>query len=145
MRRCIVLFFFFASINALSQKEITWKALQDVRFTDKFSEEEQAYYYYPDFGFSVKALEGREVYIKGYMLVIDPKQGVYILSRNPNTACFFCGNGGPESIVELELKPDHPKFKMDQVVTIKGRLVLNQDDLYKCCYILEDAEVYEED
>jgi len=49
---------------------------------------------------------------------------------------------GPESIIELKLKKNHPKFKMDQFITIKGRLKLNQDDIYQCNYILEDAEVY---
>jgi hypothetical protein len=127
-----------------AQTEINWRILSDVRFTDKYSEEVQAYFYYPTFGKSVKALEGKEVYMKGYMLVIDRKAGLYVLSQNPFASCFFCGSGGPESIVELKLKAGHPKFSMDEVVTVKGRLKLNQDDIYQCNYILEDAEVYEE-
>ncbi|MEM7109295.1 MAG: DUF3299 domain-containing protein, partial [Bacteroidota bacterium] len=63
-------------------------------------------------------------------------------SRYPYASCFFCGSGGPESIVELQLKPDHPKFKMDQRVTITGTLVLNYDDIYQCNYIMTDAEIY---
>lgn len=116
----------------------------DVQFTDKYSQEVDAYYYYPHFGPKVKSLEGKHVCLKGYILAIDDKKGIYILSRNPYSACFFCGNGGPESIVELKLNPNHPRFTMDQVVTIKGRLRLNQDDVYQCNYILESAEVYRE-
>ncbi|MTI21728.1 DUF3299 domain-containing protein [Fulvivirga sp. RKSG066] len=136
----ILLLFVWSSVGA--QTEITWKTLTDVEFSDKFSPEEQAYYYFPHFGPSVKALEGKEVYIKGFMLAIDPKEGIYILSRNPFASCFFCGQSGPASIVELKLKPNHPKFKMDQIVTIKGILKLNSDDIYQCNYILQEAEVY---
>lgn len=126
-----------------AQTKITWDTLSDVHFTDEYSEEEEAYYYYPHFGPSVTALEGKEVYLKGYMLVLDPKKGIFILSRYPYAACFFCGSGGPESIVELKLKPHHPKFRMDQVVTMKGFLKLNQHDVYQCNYILEKAELYQ--
>ena len=141
MFRLMIIPLLFIAVQGMSQTEITWQTLGDVRFTDKYSEEEEAYYYYPNFGSTVKALEGKEVYLKGYMLAIEPKKNIYILSRNPFAACFFCGNGGPESIVELKLKPGH-KFKMDQVVTIKGTLKLNEDDVYQCNYILEDAEPY---
>ena len=142
MHKLTIILLFSIATPGLSQTEITWNTLSDVSFTDKYSEEVGAYFYYPHFGSSVKALEGKEVFIKGYMLTIEPKKNIYILSRNPLAACFFCGNGGPESIVELKLKPDHPKFRMDQIVTIKGRLKLNHDDVYQCNYILEGAEPY---
>ncbi len=142
MPRLTFVFLLFVATPGFSQIEITWKTLTDVRFSDKYSEEVDAYYYYPHFGSSVRALDGKELFIKGYMLAIEPKKDIYILSRNPFASCFFCGNGGPESIVELKLKPNHPKFKMDQVVTIKGRLKLNWDDVYQCNYILEEAELF---
>jgi hypothetical protein len=88
-------------------------------------------------------LEGEEISLKEFMLVVDPEKSLYVLSKNPFAECFFCGNAGPESIIELKLKAGHPKFKMDQVVTMKGRLRLNQDDIYQCNYILEEAEVLE--
>ncbi|ELR69409.1 hypothetical protein C900_05099 [Fulvivirga imtechensis AK7] len=141
MLRSFIICMLTASM-ASAQTEITWKTLGDVKFTDKYSEEVEAYYYYPHFGPTVKDLDGQEVYIKGYMLPINPKENIYILSKYPYASCFFCGNGGPESIVELKLRPDHPKFRMDQIVTIKGRLKLNRDDIYQCNYILEDATVY---
>lgn len=137
-----MLVFFMLSLPLKAQIKISWETLADVHFTDKYIEAEDAYYYYPHFGNSVKALEGKEVYLKGYMLPLAPKEGFFILSRNPYAACFFCGASGPESIVELQLKPGYPQFRMDQLVTIKGYLKLNQDDIYSCNYILEEAEVY---
>lgn len=127
-----------------SQTEITWGTLDDVTFTEEYMEEAQANYYYPDFGSSVKALEGKQVEIKGYMLVIDSKSGFYVLSRYPYASCFFCGNGGPESIAQLQMKPGSPQFEMDQQVTVIGTLKLNYNDVYQCNYILENTEVKNE-
>ncbi|GAA0196194.1 hypothetical protein GCM10009122_60690 [Fulvivirga kasyanovii] len=142
MLRLLIIGLIATTSMASAQTAITWEILGDVEFTDKYSEEVEAYYYYPHFGPNVKDLDGQMVYIKGYMLPINPKKGVYILSKNPYASCFFCGNGGPESIIELKLQPGHPKFRMDEVVTIKGRLKLNRDDIYQCNYILEEAKVY---
>lgn len=130
----------FAPVRA--QTKVTWETLADVKFTDKYIEQEEAYYLYPNFGASVKALEGKEIYIEGHILPIDPKESIYILSKNPFASCFFCGQAGPESIVELKLKPGHPRFEMDEVIIIKGKFKLNKDDVYQCNYILEEAEVY---
>ena len=143
MCRLIIIPLLFIAIQGVAQIKITWETLEDVHFTDKYSKELDAHYYYPHFGSSVKALQGKEVFLKGYILAIKPSKGIFILSRNPYASCFFCGNGGPESIVELKLKPKHPRFKMDQVATIKGKLKLNQKDVYQCNYIFEEAEVYD--
>lgn len=142
MIRLTIIFLFFIATPGMSQTGISWNTLDDVQFSEKYSEEAQGYYYYPNFGSTVKALEGKQVYLEGYMLVIDPGEGIYILSRYPYASCFFCGSGGPESIVELKLLPDHPKFKMDQRITMLGTLELNYDDIYQCNYILKDARVY---
>ena len=140
--RLIIILPLFVATKVLPQIRINWQTLEDVRFSDKYNDEIKADYYYPHFGSSVTALQGKEVFLKGYAIVISPQKGVYVLSRYPNASCFFCGKAGPESIVELNLKSKRLKLGMDQVVTIKGRLRLNRDDIYHCNYILERAELY---
>lgn len=141
MRR-FILFILLISSTAVSysQTTITWKRLSDVTFTDKFSREVNAYYYFPKFGPAVLALNNKEVIIKGYVLEIDRNEDVYILSANPFAECFFCGGAGPESIVELKFSEKHRRFKIDEVVTFKGILKLNAVDIYQCNYILENAK-----
>lgn len=143
MRRLFFLLLILGSSQGFSQTKITWETLRDVRFTDKYDKQVGAYYYYPHFGNSVKELEGKEVVIEGYMLVFSRKNEAFVLSRNPYAQCFFCGSGGPESIIELEMKPGYRRFKMDEWVKIKGTLKLNEDDMYRCNYILEVAEAVE--
>lgn len=139
----LIILFNLLAVSAFSQTKINWDTLADVTFTDKYSEEVEAYYYFPNFGPSVLALNDKEVIIKGYVLEIDRENDLYILSANPFAECFFCGSAGPESIVELKLSKDHPRFLMDEVRTFKGKLRLNAVDIYQCNYILENARVFD--
>lgn len=125
-----------------SQTAITWETLEDVTYEDKYFEEVEANVYYPTFGESVVALDGQMVYITGFVLAIDPLENFYVLSRHPYSSCFFCGSGGPDSVIELEFRSPDAKYTMDQEVTIMGKLRLNADDIYKCNYILEDVTEY---
>jgi len=127
--------------SSFAQKKITWEVLKDVQFHDKYSPEFDAYYAIATFGASTKSLDGKEVQIKGYVLPIDIVDDYYVLSANPYSSCFFCGKAGPESVIEIQLKKQYAGLRMDQILTFKGKLRLNQEDIYQLTYILEDAEV----
>ena len=124
-----------------SQIEISWKDLEDIDFSEAYVEEVDQYILFPHFGLDIRELESKEVVLSGYILALDPDEGYYVLSKGPFASCFFCGAGGPETIVELSLKSDKDSFYMDEFATIKGVLKLNSDDIYRCVYILENAEV----
>lgn len=122
---------------------INWIMLRDVDLIQKYSEKFQINYLHPNFGDIVQSLEGRKVFLTGYVLPIDP---VYIvLSANPMSQCFFCGNSGPESLLRLMFKNhDIPKkFKMDEFMAFSGTLKLNAGNVEELMYILEDAKIYE--
>ncbi len=139
-----VLFLVMAfSFTGSEPLKITWQILQDVKFTEKWSDEFQAYYAVPTFGPNVKKYAGKEVQIRGYIIPIDIVAGEYVLSANPYSQCFFCGQAGPESVMEIQMKKEYTDLRMDQVITYKGILRLNADDLYQLNYILEDAEIVE--
>ena len=135
----VALLFPFYSV---SQVEISWETLADIEFSDMYVEEVDEYFLYPHFGPSVLELEGKTVILRGFMLAIDPQDNYYILSRGPFSSCFFCGVGGPETVVELKMKSEKDYFVMDEMVTMKGVLKLNADDIYQCNYIFEQAEVH---
>ncbi|SHG68886.1 hypothetical protein [Flagellimonas flava] len=87
----------------------------------------------------MKNLEGKQVIITGYLLVLDGKQSVYLLSKNPMASCFFCGNGGPETIVDLKFA-EKPSFAMDELLSVKGTLHLNENNPNGCYYRIENAD-----
>ncbi|PKV51368.1 hypothetical protein ATE84_3453 [Aquimarina sp. MAR_2010_214] len=122
-----------------SQKEITWQDLSKVNFEDKYFPAYGDYFLYPEFLPSVKALEGKLITIKGYFLNIDSESNLYILSKGPMSSCYFCGQGGPETAVELQFM-NKQKFKTDNIVAITGILKLNKDDIEHFNYILTECK-----
>ena len=139
MHRSFIFFFLFISKFSFCQIEISWQDLEDVEFSDMYVDSIGEYVLYPHFGPDVRELDGKKVSISGYVLAIDPDEGYYVLSKSPFASCFFCGAGGPETIIELSLKSDKDSFFMDQFATIIGVFKLNADDIYRCVYILENA------
>ena len=95
------------SMLSFAQQTITWDQLTDVKFTKKFSAEFGIELLEAYFGPSVKALDGKEIIIKGYIIPLDPLGTQYVISRNPMASCFFCGGSGPETVAGLRL---HPKL-----------------------------------
>ena len=139
MNKFIVLLFIFFSSDLISQIDIDWIKLRDVYYKSEYREDVDGYYQTPYFGKSVEELDNKEVRITGFMLTLSPDEDIYVLSQNPYADCFFCGYGGPESAIELRLKPDHESFLMDELVTVTGRLELNRIDISSGVYIMHDA------
>jgi hypothetical protein len=126
-----------------AQTVITWEVLKDIEFQEVWSEEFNAVYMVPKFGSKVKSLDGKKVQIRGYVIPVDVLADYYVLSANPYSSCFFCGQAGPESVMEIQLAKQYDGLRMDQIITVQGKLRLNADDILQLTYILEDAEVIE--
>ena len=125
-------------------EELTWRTLEDVEFQDVYVEELDAYYWKPTFGAGVTGLEGKDVYITGYMIPVDLDEDFYVLSRYPFANCFFCGGAGPESVVDLRFPGKSKRvYPTDERLTFKGTFRLNADDVYQMNYILDGAVEYE--
>lgn len=121
--------------------KVTWKQLSDVIFTRKYDEKMQMPMLYPSFSRTIKAMNGKTVEISGYMVPVDPKGSVYVLSANPNSSCFFCGGSGPESVMTLNFKSKKPDFETDDYIKVKGVLRLNEKNIYELYYNLDNVEI----
>ena len=135
----IYVFFLFVCSCCFSQQNVTWQDLAKIKFTDKYLSEYDASFMYPTFSASVKALKGKQITIKGYFLDVVAKENVYMLSKGPMASCYFCGQGGPESAIELEFI-NKQNFKTDDIVSITGILELNKDDIEHFNYILKECK-----
>jgi hypothetical protein len=136
----ISLSLFSYSEGKAQHKKVDWPLLAKVKWDEKYFKEYDETVFYPDFSKEVLALDSALIEIQGYVIPVDVESGYYVLSANPYASCFFCGNAGPESVMELQFpKSMKSVFKMDEIVTFKGRLKLNWDDLEHCNYILKNA------
>ncbi|APY09875.1 hypothetical protein BWZ22_00840 [Seonamhaeicola sp. S2-3] len=136
----IILLCFLTFSSCFSQQKITWDDLAKVKFVEKYYQEYDESYLVPEFSDSVKALDGKTVNISGYFLHISPKDKLYMLSKGPMSACFFCGVGGPETAIELQFS-ERQNLRTDDIVTVTGTLKLNVDDVEHFNYILTDCEI----
>jgi len=121
---------------------VGWDLLTKMKFEERFHDEVNTYIPYPIFHPSVKYLDGKKIMVKGYVIPLDEvqDQSLLVISAFPYSNCFFCGQAGPESVMEITLRdPTKKRFKMDATVTFKGTLKLNDSDIYYLNYILEDA------
>ncbi|MEX2594753.1 MAG: hypothetical protein WD426_18445 [Anditalea sp.] len=138
----LTLLAFLPGVLAIAQQqENVWKNLSEVSY--KISEDEFGELYLPEFSDKIKNMEGKEVTANGYII---PFEGMFkpehiILSSLPLAECFFCGSGGPETVMEVMLK--NPIKYTSKRVKVKGKLVLNAKDPEKMMYILEDAQLIE--
>lgn len=115
----------------------SWKAFADVKF--KLRDD----FYFPQFGEKVKALNGKSIEVAGYLYPFEQTRWSkhFALSSLPLNACFFCGVGGPETVVEVEARI--PVKQSEKPVRLRGILVLNATNTEKMIYVLTNAEVIE--
>lgn len=138
MQRSIFLILFFASTTLSAQQKLSWDDLYQVQFEGAAGME----WLCPTFPDNIKALEGYEVYLSGYVIPMSATKGVYVLSSFPYAACFFCGGAGPESVIQLEIVRRSRPYRTDEWKRFKGILRLNDWDPEKLHYVLEEAEEY---
>lgn len=136
----IALFLVALTGPMVAQTQIDWKKLGDVKFEYQYDEALNQWFGKPEFGEEVKSLNGKNIQIKGYVLPVDVEGEYYALSAFPYVSCFFCGGAGPESVMELKLKDPDKKFTMDELLTFRGKLILNDKD-FEMTYVLAEAEV----
>lgn len=117
-----------------------WLLFEKVKYTEKFYKNLNEYYLTPFFDSKIRHYENHEIQLKGHYLPFDlDEKNVIIISKFPYSACFFCGGAGPESVAEIRFKEKHPHFKTDQVITVSGKLILNDTDINHMNFILADA------
>nr|WP_026955475.1 hypothetical protein [Algoriphagus vanfongensis] len=124
-----------------AQDQNVWKNLSEVTY--KISEDNFGELYVPVFSENIKKMEGEVVEADGYII---PFEGMFkpehiILSSLPLAECFFCGSGGPETVMEVMLS-DPIKYTSKRV-KVRGKLTLNSQDPEKLMYILKDAALVE--
>ena len=125
--------------NAQSPDYSNWKTFAKVGYSKSFDEYGEIYV--PDFGEDIKALEGKEISLPGYII---PFEGLFrpdqiIVSSLPIASCFFCGSGGPETVAKAYLNKDIDYTS--KLVKVTGTLTLNDSDTNDLMFILKDARV----
>ncbi|MCH7404514.1 hypothetical protein [Belliella aquatica] len=120
-----------------------WALFSKTKFVEKLNDEFGMYFLYPKFPEELKEFEGKIVTVSGFYIPLDMNaSNIAVLSKFPMAECFFCGGAGPESIVVGYLKANPKrKIKTDEIVKVRGKLKLNENDIDELNFILQDAEI----
>ena len=143
----IIVFFFLIGISIpemYAQQQLTdniWKTLSKISYKKEYDELMGFKIDKPVFSESVKALEGKEVTIKGYIIPVEGYKShkEFIFSAFPYSMCFFCGGAGPETVMEVEAT-EGIKYSADAII-IKGIIKLNDKDINRLMYKLVNAKL----
>ncbi|WP_111671981.1 hypothetical protein [Algoriphagus litoralis] len=135
----LIAIFSLSILTTAAKAQGVWKSLAEVSY--KISEDQFGELYVPVFSDQIKKLEGKEVEADGYII---PFEGMFkpehiILSSLPLAECFFCGSGGPETVMEVMMAS--PIKYTSKRVKVRGKLTLNATDPEKLMYILKDARL----
>lgn len=144
MITCLALLFLLNSSQLSAQTKyngipsLIWPKLYDIRYEK--ANDDLGEYNKPVFSQAARSLEGKVVTLPGYIISNSNtvKGKTFILSSLPANACFFCGVGGPESVVEVSMK-ESISFT-EKPVEIRGILRLNDKDPDGMIYKIEQAE-----
>lgn len=129
-------------VNAQSgATESLWKTLAKITYKKEYDEFLGFKIDKPVFSEEIKALNGKEVTVKGFIIPVEGYKGhkEFILSAFPYSMCFFCGGAGPESV--MEVTAIEPIEYSAEAVTIKGKLTLNSSDVNKLMFAMTGAKL----
>ena len=138
----LILLLFGARLHAqdVAASGVTlWRTLEEIDY--EITQDEWGDLYLPVFSEKIQALKGKTVEVAGFIIPFEEvlKPEYLILSALPVSACFFCGAGGLETVMEVSLKPGHKVKYTTRKIKIRGTLVLNKDNPDRLMYQLKDA------
>ena len=121
-----------------------WQTLAKITYTKQYDELLGFKVDVPVFSKEVKALEGTEIIIKGYVIPVEGYKShtEFIFSAFPYNMCFFCGGAGAETV--MEVYADEAIKYQTESIKIKGTLELNDTDINQLMYVLKNATLVTE-
>jgi hypothetical protein len=148
MIRYLLVFMLMIALPSVSQikaqsgtTESLWKTLSKITYKKEYDEFLGFKIDKPVFSEEIKALDGKEVTVKGFIIPVEGYKShkEFIFSAFPYSMCFFCGGAGPESVMEVEAT--EPIAYSAESIMLKGKLKLNSTDVNKLMFALTDGRM----
>ena len=121
------------------QNTNTWQVLAKVAYKKAYDDLLGIAVDKPLFSQDVRKLEGSRIRLSGYIIPTDgfKSHKEFVFSAFPYSSCFFCGQAGPETVVEIEAR--QPIDYMSDIIVLEGVLHLNSKDVNRLMYHLSDV------
>lgn len=139
----ILLLAISASLSAQMESKENWNTLGMVTISTEYDQSLGMEIQKPTVSIIAQQLDGKEVELSGFIIPLTGKlaQSHFMLSKYPQSMCFFCGKAGPETAAQVFMKNKEKVEFTEEKVTIKGILRINATDMNNLLYTLDQAEV----
>ena len=89
----------------------------------------------------IESIDGQEVEVKGYIIPLSGQvaQSNFMFSAYPYSMCYFCGNAGPESVMEVFTKDGRRINFSDNSIRIRGKFKWRSKNPEDIMFELKDA------
>ena len=126
-----------------AQENVSWEELADVEWSEQYDSTTAVSLLIADFGPEALKHQNKEVYISGYVIPLDALGIQFALSRTNYASCFFCGQAGPETVMDLIVTPGSiPVTRYNNhLLKFKGTLILQEVNPNGFNYQLVKAEL----
>lgn len=134
-------FYGAVAVAQSSSTENLWKTLAKITYKKEYDEFLGFKIDKPVFSEEIKALNGKEVTVRGFIIPVEGYKGhrEFILSAFPYSMCFFCGGAGPESVMDVTAI-EAIEYSAESV-TLRGRLHLNTNEVNELMYSITEARL----
>ncbi|MCC5944465.1 MAG: hypothetical protein JJT94_05980 [Bernardetiaceae bacterium] len=122
----------------LKATKIDWLQLSKVNFRTEMNHDVGYKVSVPEFHADVEALDKKKVQIEGYIIPMEIGENYFALSAYPFEVCFFCGQAGPETVMEVYVA--EPVRLDKKKIKVEGILYLNRKDANHLIYMLKKAK-----
>ena len=139
----LLLLIISSSLSAQMQSKVNWNNLGMVNISTEYDQSLGMEIQKPTVSIIAQQLDGKEVELSGFIIPLTGKlaQSHFMLSRYPQSMCFFCGKAGPETAAQVFMKGEKKVEFTEEKVSIKGILRINATDMNNLLYTLDQAEV----
>ncbi len=141
----IIMSVILSTSSIYAQTKDIWMTLGMVTFKTTYNPDLLMETKIPKVSSAVEKLDGKEIEVEGYIIPLTGQvsQSHFMLSKFPQSTCFFCGKAGPETAMQVFMR-DNKKVKItERKVKVKGTLYVNPQDASSLLYTLENAVITE--
>ena len=123
----------------------TWGTLSLIRFDLRMDEYGLTVHKPTHFTKMIEDLDGKEIELAGFIVPLEgkKKQRHLYFSAYPYASCFFCGNAGPETVIEVFMGGEDYLEYTDKQIEISGIFRFVPGDFSSVMYQLENAKIVE--
>lgn len=129
--------------DVMKKDEGAWNTLSMVTYERSYDETFGMDVEKPIVSPVIKMLDGKEIEVEGYIIPLTGKieQSHFMLSRFPQSMCFFCGKAGPESAAQVFTAGGKKIPFTDEKVKVRGILRINVTDVTNLLYTIEEGVI----